>query len=101
MYENIAQPLLVMGLNTARISITILLIRLFPTKAGLRTFLIWITIMNCVSTIIPIVFPFTCHPVQKQWKPSLEGSCPNPRIQVGFAILKAGNRLQIRGIANC
>ena len=90
MFENVAQPLLVMGLLVARVSITILLIRFFPTKKRLRSFLIWLTVINAISSIIPVTLPFTCHPIQKQWDESINGNCPNPEIQVGFAITKAG-----------
>ena len=90
MYQWITQPFLVTGLMSARISITVLLIRLFPTKTQLRRFLIGITIVNAISTVLPLVLIFTCTPVQAQWNESLHGHCVNPQLQVGFAIAKAG-----------
>ena len=68
----IMQPFLVTGLMFARISITILLIRLFPTKTQLGRFLIDITIVNYISTVLPLVI-FTCIPAQAHWDKSLHG----------------------------
>ena len=90
MYHWIAQPFLVTGILVARISITVLLIRLFPTKELLRRFLIVITVINTVSTVIPVTLIFACTPVQRQWDESLPGHCVSPHLQAAFAITKAG-----------
>ncbi|KAK8873997.1 hypothetical protein PGQ11_004511 [Apiospora arundinis] len=62
-------------------SLLLLLLRLFGQKPGVRRFVIWVNTINLAS-LVSILFAivFQCFPLQKAWKPQLEGFCVDRRI---------------------
>lgn len=72
----------------ARISITILLIRLFGNKLWFRRFLIICTGFQSIVAIIVIVVVWAqCRPVQGLWNPTIPASRLNPAVQQDLAYL--------------
>ncbi|KAK8125418.1 uncharacterized protein PG998_001177 [Apiospora kogelbergensis] len=62
-------------------SLLILLLRLFGQKPGVRRFIIWLNTINLASMVsIFFAVVFQCFPLQKAWKPRLEGYCVDRRI---------------------
>ncbi|KAK8088742.1 hypothetical protein PG997_003703 [Apiospora hydei] len=62
-------------------SLLILLLRLFGQKPGVRRFIIWVNTINLASLAsIFFAIVFQCFPLQKAWKPRLEGFCVDRRI---------------------
>ena len=93
LWQWIAQPIELTAMMLGRISICVMLIRLFPTKIWLARFLVTITALGVVFTVLPSAMIFSCRPVQAMWDESLDGWCPDPKIQVSFALTKAGESL--------
>lgn len=62
-------------------SLLVLLLRLFGKKSGVRRFIIWVNTIN-LGSLASIFFTivFQCFPLQKAWKPQLEGFCVDRRI---------------------
>lgn len=87
----IFQPLQVAATIIARVSIAILLIRLFPTKKSMKWFLIVLTGLNVAVGIPGITLIFTqCTPSRKLWDHTVAGGyCIDPNIQKSVALLKA------------
>ena len=72
----------------ARISITILLIRLFGNKIWFKKFLIICTALQSTVGIVLIVVVWTqCRPVQALWNPTVPASRLNPALQQDLAYL--------------
>ncbi|KAK8138284.1 hypothetical protein PG984_001664 [Apiospora sp. TS-2023a] len=62
-------------------SLLLLLLRLFGQKPGVRRFIIWVNTINLASLAsIFFAIVFQCFPLQKAWKPQLEGFCVDRRI---------------------
>ncbi|KAK8049894.1 CFEM domain-containing protein [Apiospora phragmitis] len=62
-------------------SLLLLLLRLFGQKPGVRRFVIWVNTINLASFFsIFFAIVFQCFPLQKAWKPRLEGFCVDRRI---------------------
>ncbi|KAK8055945.1 hypothetical protein PG993_001172 [Apiospora rasikravindrae] len=62
-------------------SLLLLLLRLFGQKPGVRRFIIWVNTINLASLAsIFFAIAFQCFPLQKAWKPRLEGFCVDRRI---------------------
>lgn len=86
----IVQPLLATATIVARMSIAILLIRLFLTKQMMKWFLIVITILNILIEIPALVLIFAqCSPSRKLWDDRVTGGhCINSNIQKNVALMK-------------
>ncbi|KAI1265144.1 hypothetical protein F5Y18DRAFT_427266 [Xylariaceae sp. FL1019] len=57
-------------------SILLFLLRLFGQKPGVRRFIVWVNAAN-IGNMIGVFFAtiFQCIPVEKNWRPFLEGTC--------------------------
>ena len=91
MYQWIFQPFIVLSSVFSRISISIMLIHIFPRKKAMKWFLIILAIANSTFAIIGLTLIFTqCSPPQKLWNPEISGTCLSPVVQMSVAITKAG-----------
>lgn len=89
-FQWIYQPVLVASTIISRISVAILVIRLFPTKIALKRFLITLTAFNAVIGILALTMIFTqCAPSRKLWDDKVAGHCISGNVQRDLAIFKA------------
>lgn len=89
-FQWIYQPVQVTSTIISRISVAILVIRLFPTKMALRKFLIILTAFNAVVGILAFTVIFTqCSPSRKLWDDKVAGHCISSNVQRDLAIFKA------------
>ena len=65
------------AIGLVRISICIFVLRLIQgTHARTRTALYFVLSLNSVFTLVTIlIMAFQCHPLNKAWNPTIEGSC--------------------------
>lgn len=86
-------------LASAKMSVLILLYRVFITPAFRKTVIVLMTIVTSWWISITFAVAFICSPVKSQWNPSVPGHCgdqyilnivdPIPWILTDFAILFA------------
>lgn len=60
---------------TAKISITIMLLRITPSKQWRWFFGFWIVLMILITVITLYSIMLSCHPVQLLWDPNVKGAC--------------------------
>ncbi|KAI8634828.1 hypothetical protein F5Y19DRAFT_126996 [Xylariaceae sp. FL1651] len=68
-------------LALVKTSILLFLLRLFGQKPGVRRFILWLNAAN-IGNLLAVFFAtvLQCIPVEKNWKPSIEGTCIDRRI---------------------
>ncbi|KAI1352256.1 hypothetical protein F5Y01DRAFT_313998 [Xylaria sp. FL0043] len=75
-----------LGTVLARVSITVLLIRLFGNKRWLKWYLIFWTTFQSLATIALLIIIFVqCSPVEGLWDPSIPARRWNPNIELYLA----------------
>ena len=89
-FQWIFQPVQVVSGIFSRVSVAIMVIRLFPSKKALKNFLIALTALNVIVGVSGLVLIFTqCTPSRKLWDQSVTGHCLDSNIQKDLAIFKA------------
>lgn len=75
----------------ARISIAILLARLFGIRRWFRWYVYTVTALQsfCECLLIIVVWA-QCRPVEALWNPSIPHKCWDPEIELAFAYLGQG-----------
>ena len=75
----------VLSTSLARISVAILLWRLFGIKAWFRWYLYVMTaLLTAVALTVLVVWGAQCRPINALWGPAPGGSCWNPNIQLAI-----------------
>ena len=91
------QPGAVLSNTVARISISFLLVRLFPRNKALKWGLVVLATLNTAAAIVGVTLIYTqCRPAAKLWDSDLEGYCMSGQIQVALATTKAGKFTSLR-----
>lgn len=80
--DYLTQPWLIMSTAAAKISITIMLLRVAADlKAWRIMFMIQAAVIFIFSTMACFVVALQCRPMQKLWRPEVEGVCLSPHVQ--------------------
>lgn len=87
-----AQPFVIFGFATGKISIGLLILRIIGPNTVVRKWLLYVTLcLSLIFSIIDIILTFAqCSPPQALWIPSLitegKATCLDTRIQSNFAL---------------
>ncbi|SLM40375.1 hypothetical protein LPUS_11156 [Lasallia pustulata] len=90
-FQWVYQAFVVFSLTLSRVSVSILLIRLFPRKTYMKWTLIILAAVNAIAAVLGVTLIFTqCSPTQKLWDHGIKGGhCISPSVQKDIGLWKA------------
>ena len=89
--DYLAQPWLIMSTAAVKISITIMLLRVAADlKAWRVMFMIQTAVISIFSIMACLVVALQCRPMQKLWRPEVEGVCLSPHAQHDLEHVQGG-----------
>ena len=92
----LAQPWVIMGFATGKISVGLLILRLLPPNVAWRKWIVWGAVVAAfVFSAVNVILTFAqCSPVSGLWDPTLlasgQATCWSPLIQTRFAEFLSG-----------
>lgn len=89
--DYLAQPWLIMSTAAAKISITIMLLRVAVDLRPWRVmFVVQTAVIVVFSTMACLVVALQCRPMQKLWRPEVEGVCLSLHAQHDLEHVQGG-----------
>lgn len=90
-FDVLGQPWYLMSVTLSKISICLFLMGLLGRARQWRILLgVLIVLMAAVNLAFSLTVNLQCRPLEKVWKPQVEGSCWDPRVQLNFGYFQGG-----------